>query len=307
MNNNDTLISIFLKKNNPNISDNSVKTYLSYIKKLLNIVIDYKINYDNLDKYFIDNNIVIIKYLKNLDNINSKKSYLAAIMNILKNDNSDIKDNYNKLMYDYQEEYTISKHNNNKNKKEIDNWINYDQLIKKYNEIKKNVIPYFSVKDINKYMYDELTNFVILSCYILIPPRRMEIIYLKHKNYNVNEDNYYDKKNKSFIFNEYKTKKFYNKQIVKLPNDLILLLNKFININFYPNSDYIFNNINGDMISKPLLNNRLHKIFDNKKISVSMIRKIVSSQLLRPLIDLDKFVKDMGTSNNEIIKTYIKK
>jgi hypothetical protein len=304
-----------LKTNNDKISQSSLDTYTKYIYKLYFSIYDFE---DEFEPYnFISNHRNFIAYIKNnIKNINSRKSYLAAIINITKKFNEDkelkIINEYNNLMYDYQNEYENEKKNGSKNEKEKNNWLSYNEIKNIYDNMYKKYIDYFNVVSLNKNMFDDLQNLIILSTYILQDPRRLELIYIKYKNYNKNEDNYYDKKNKCFVFNIYKTKKFYNKQIQKLNNNYIVLLNKFINLKYYPESDYIFNNINGSQLSKPLLNQKINKILGFKKgHGASTLRKIITSHKLQPLLELNKLATNiatnMGTSTNELIKTYLKK
>lgn len=64
-------------------------------------------------------------------------------------------------------------------------------------------------------------NFIIvcLTSGLFIPPRRsIDWTLMKHSNFNKDKDNYYDKK--QFVFNQYKTAKYYKQQSIDVPTSL---------------------------------------------------------------------------------------
>ena len=70
-----------LKENRPNLSDNSIKTYISLLNNIYKKVnINDTFNIDFFLKYYKD----ILKYLNN-ENLNSRKTILAAIVSLLGN------------------------------------------------------------------------------------------------------------------------------------------------------------------------------------------------------------------------------
>jgi integrase len=310
-NNHKQIIYDFIKDNNNNITDSSIKTYTNYIYKLYYNIYDLN---DEFEPYnFITQRIKFIKYLNELKNCNSIKSYISAIINILKkfNDNKDIeyKNDYIELMNKKAEEYENGKKDNKMNDKEKNNWIEYDDIIDYFNKLIDNIHNDLNKKGLTKILYIKFQNVIILAFYLLLPCRRLEYCYVKYKNYDINKDNYFDKKNKQIIFNIYKTKKFYDTQKLDINNKLYDMLNTFLTIKkIYSDSDYILSNNKDLPFSKSTLNQTINKIFNKKKgFSINMLRKITATNLLKPLININKYIKDMGSSNNEIIKTYIKK
>jgi integrase len=115
---------------------------------------------------------------------------------------------------------------------------------------------------------------------------------MKIKNYDKNKDNYI-LKNK-FIFNKYKTSKFYGKQEIIINDELFKLLKKYIKLNPY-NSDYLFNNLKGEKLSNITMNQKFNKIFDNKKISINAIRHSYLSKIYK---DIPKLENMKNTANN---------
>lgn len=79
----------------------------------------------------------------------------------------------------------------------------------------------------------ELKNHLIISLYTYIPPRRLkDYVLLKiAKNENNMKDkeyNYYDISKKTLIFNNYKTQKQYNQQLINVPDELATIIDNYI-------------------------------------------------------------------------------
>jgi len=80
--------------------------------------------------------------------------------------------------------------------------------------------------------YQQIQDLIIVAVLggLFIPPRRnLDYCCFKLKNINNDNDNYIDKN--QFVFNTYKTAKFYKQQRVDIPKDLKTILTKWIKIN----------------------------------------------------------------------------
>jgi integrase len=125
----------------------------------------------------------------------------------------------------------------------------------------------------------------------------------KIKNITEN-DNYIDKKN--LIFNSYKTAKAYGRQTLPLPVKLKNILNKWISIN---PTDYLLFDVNMNPLTNVKLNQRLNKIFGDKKISVNALRHTNITEALgehkAQQKKAKKLMTDMGSSAS-MIDTYYK-
>ena len=156
--------------------------------------------------------------------------------------------------------------------------------------------------------FNTLQDFIILSLTTgyWIPPRRsLDWIAFKIRNINKQEDNYVEKGH--FVFQKYKTSKFYNEQSVEIPKGLKLILTKWIKIN---PSEYLLVDKpkkDGKPLSNVRITQKLNKIFD-KKISTSMLRHIFLSDKLKDipkLEELQKLATSMGHTIDEQLQ-YIK-
>ena len=127
--------------------------------------------------------------------------------------------------------------------------------------------------------------YVIISLYTYNEPRRLlDYCLMKTANYDVENDNYIIFKRKvpyEFIFNDYKTKKVYDTQIVKINPELSKILKNWIRLTISKTDNLLFDTkfeiqrehkSGFDVLSQSQLNIRLNKIFDGKKISVNMLR-----------------------------------
>jgi|688.fasta_scaffold05780_7 hypothetical protein len=285
-----------LKENRPNLSLSSYRTYTSILRNLLN-----KLDTKDLN-IFKNEPEKVIKILKDTD-ANKRKTILSAIIVFIEKDASKqtIK-KYRDIMIEDVETYKKEQETQEKTDKQKENWMSYDEVLKVYNELKNDTKHLF--KKTNKLTNEEfqqIQNFVILSCMILIPPRRLlDWTEMKVKNINESTDNYI-KDNKIFVFNKYKTSKFYGSQEVEIPIKLRNILKKYLKIN---TNDFLFIDRHNRKLYPTTLNQRLNRIFD-RNLGVSMLRHIyISDNVLKDIPKLDnlkKIAKDMGHSTGEQI------
>ena len=200
-----------------------------------------------------------------------------------------------------------------------ENWIDWSDVLKKYDELKKDVEEFITKKEISEGQYNILLEYVVLSLYVLLPPRRNDYkdMYIV-KNYSDSlpkSENYYLLDSNELLFNNYKTSKKYGVQQIKAPIDLIDVIKKYIK--FHPL-------IKGKRLAKtsniPLLvdydGNHLNKVNSITKILNNIFDKNIGASMLRHSYLTSKYadVKEeqqqdaelMGHSINEQDKTYIK-
>lgn len=302
MNNN-----IFNNLKNKPLSESSFKLYISNLKRLNE-----------------NNEIKNLSFLKNVSSIlekikdykpNTRRTYLISIVSLLKQEPkmTPLYDKYYKLLMDYNKDLKV---NNVKSDTQINNWITQDEVIKTQQDLSK------VVNDIKKKItvdqFNKLLNYLVLSLYSLQAPRR-NLDYLKmmviNKYYPELSPNlnYLDLSTNSFIFRNFKTKKTYLDQIIKINDDLMDIIKiylkhhplkkemkgKFI-VPFLVNSEgHVYNNSND-------ITRILNKIF-NKKIGSSMLRNIyLTSKYSNNLQNLKDDTNAMGTSTNVAENQYIK-
>ncbi len=285
-----------LKENKENISASSLKTYNSLLRSL------YYNNHPkdtDIDLEWYDKQDEVIDSLK-VKPYSSRKTTYAALVAITKNN-----DKYKKALLEDGRAYQEFINTQKKTDKQEANWKSFEEIKNvvdtHYNKIK----PLLKRKSLDDNEYKQFQDFIILclTSGVYFPPRRSsDWIFMKIKNIDKANDNYIDKK--KFIFNKYKTAKFYGQQQVEIPKDLKPIINKFIKFN--PN-EYLLTDGKGEQLSTIRLTQKLNTIFGNK-ISTSMLRHVFISSKLQDvpaLNDLKEIATDMGHSVMEQLQ-YIK-
>ena len=205
--------------------------------------------------------------------------------------------------------YNEQQNDHTKNEKQEENWISEADIKHKWELAKKNATLLYKKHELSSADLQDIQSFISLSLLsgVFIPPRRL-LDYcepFKIKNIDKDKDNFIDMNN--LIFHTYKTAKYYGKPEVTMPLALKKILLKWITVN--PTNYLLF-----DSQSKPLssvkLNQRLVKLFDNKKIGANTLRHIYMSNKYQNLIttnqELQNDFRDMGSSRAQT-NVYIKK
>jgi len=292
----------YIKEKRPNISNSSLKTYESILRNLsdkLSKYEEFQTKSYNMKLFSTYPNIVL-EYLKNIEP-RKRKTMLSALVVIT--DNKEYRD----LMLDDIKEYNKEEAKQTKTKSQSDNWVEKDELDKKYNELKHNANLLYKKGSLTNSDLQQIQNYIILTLYngMYIPPRRSkDYVNFKINNINNDTDNYMT--NKDLVFNSYKTAKTYGQQKVSLPKELKTILNKWLKVN---PTDYLLFDSSLKPLSNVKLNQRLNKLF-GKKVGVNMMRKSFLSDKYKDLIDkkneLEIDFKNMGSSTLQE-NIYIKK
>lgn len=149
------------------------------------------------------------------------------------------------------------------------NYMEWDDILSVYNKLK---LTYLS-------SYNSHKTFVLLSCYVLLCPRRLKdyaLMYVKDNDNDLDGNlNYYIRTKSVFIFNNYKTSSTYKRQQINIVPELATLLNEFIDK--YNATDSLFiDDISANEKAKcKAINGRLTRVFmkhTGKNISVNILR-----------------------------------
>lgn len=285
-----------IKKNKPDISASSLKTYKSLLKSL------YAKKHgksDDMDCDWFNNQDEIIKLLEDKP-ASSRKTTYAALIAISKDN-----DKYKQHLIEDGKTYDKFIKTQTKTEVQTENWKDFQDIKKIYDAMYAKVKPLLSMNEIDSSDFKKLQDFIILALTsgVWFPPRRStDWIEMKIKNIDKTNDNYIDKN--KFVFNKYKTAKFYDKQEVDIPKGLKTILNKYIKLN--PN-EYLLVNDKGNKLTNVRLTQLLNRIFGNK-ISTSMLRHIFLTEQLKnvpKLEQLEKMAQEMGHSVGEALE-YVK-
>jgi hypothetical protein len=294
-------------KNRPNLSKNSIKTYVSMLTTMYRKIINDTTGMIPHYTWFIDNIQKILEHLENY-HPSKRKTLLSAIvaMGILDDDyTKQIKSQMASDLSIVKEAYqSQSKTNNQQN-----NWISQDEVKKKFLELEERSKYYFAKskkQELNAQEKNELQKYIILSLFVLIRPRRvLDYVAFKIRNIDPNKDNY--KAGSNFIFNTYKTAKTYGRQTIVIPNKLNSIFSRWFKIN---DTDFlVWNWLKNEPMTTSKFVYTMNNIFDNKKISVNILRHSYLTDKLSaiPSIhELNNLAREMGHSRDTQIE-YIKK
>lgn len=294
------------------LSDVSVLTYLRNLKKLND---DQPIK--NLR--FLKDSKKILDKLKDYKE-NTKRNYLISIVGALSVSNKPADKKLHKIYHDLMINKAVEIKENNTNEmteQQEKNWISWEQVLKRYDELTKEVKTFINNKALTEQQYNIMLYWVILSLYIKHKVKRnkdYQLLYVV-KQYipELDKDkNYYDVTNKEMIFNNYKTSKTYGQMKEKVNPELVEIINAYLKHHPFYNTKLekpipLLVHKDGSPLDKVNSMTRiLNKIFD-KNIGSSMLRHIILTDKYGNMVEEQK--KDaigMGHSV-ETQKEYIKK
>jgi len=269
-----------------NIAESSIKIYTSNILKIVN---DYKLKLNN--NTF--DNIDIIDKIKNDDEIkdNTKKNKLTSIMiflKALKKDETIIK-NYKKNIDEINLRIIKNNKKMEKTEKENNNWVSVDEIKTQLNKY-KDIID--ENKKLNLTSYNELKQYqryIILLIHSNYPMRNdiADLEIYNYSNYLKNDEkiNYIvvSRNNGLLILNNYKTSKTYGQLKYKFDGELLKEINKyFVYLQDYKKRQNINNNWfiidkKGEKLDRNDYTKFFNSLYDDKKLSTTLMRKIIIS------------------------------
>lgn len=243
----------------------------------------------------------------------TQRSYIIAIISLLKEvegaNATDLYNEYYELLEHFNKQLAT---NNSKTKKEIDNWTNQDEIKEKFNELLTILAAIKGKHIIKQCEFNALLNLVILSLYVLLPPRRnldYSCMMLgdgtdKAFNYLVPSKS---KKHPNWImkFNNYKTAGTYETQTIIVPDALKEILKVFLK--FIPKNGFLLVDYDGVKLKGVnAITLILNKIFC-KRVGVGMLRKSYLTEKYSNFAnDMKKDADAMGTSIEMVQNQYLK-
>ena len=287
-----------LKENRPCLSVGSLKTYTS----ILNSIHDKVYGDKDVELADYDDDVKILNFLKDLP-ANKRKTLLSALFVLTNNQ---------KYRIDMMEDistYTDQLKTHEKSPVENENWQTTQDIKNIYNKLRTEANHIYKTKGEVEMSEIQKIQDLIIVCLcggLFIPPRRsLDWCLMKSKPpVDVDKDNYIV--GNEFVFNTYKTSKYYNQQRVSIPKDLKTIITKWIKIN---PTNYLLFDKNQNALTSVKLNQRLNKIFDGS-VGVNILRKsYLTSKYgdhLNNKKEMENTAEKMGTSTNMIESTYIK-
>ena len=290
-------LSDYIKEKRPSLSASSLKTYTSILKNL------YKRCYgaEEIDPEKFSDSEKVMEHLKDLEPP-KRKTILSALVII-----TDKKPYRDAMMSDIAK-YNSIMDTHDKSDKEKESWLNQDDIASVLNKLKEEATFLYKKKTLTMADLQQIQNYIII-CVLggtyIAPRRSTDYCLLKIRNFNKEEDNYFEKN--QMVFNKYKTAKTYKQQTLVVPPELKSILNKWIKVN---PTDYLLFDTNGSQLTNVKMTQRLNKIF-GKKSSINSLRHSYLTNKFGSQIEIqkemDKAGEDMGTSASTIQHIYLKK
>jgi len=295
-----------LRENRPNLSNNSIKTYVSILKNL------YKKVYPNtsLDLDNFKNQDKFIKHLADVDG-SKRKTYLSALVVICGDDC----EKYSTLMNEDGVKYNQEQKKQKRTDKQTENWIEQDELQNIISISEQQANKIFKLKTIPSMDELQIVQNYILLCLVsgkYIPVRRsLEWAEMKINNFNQESNSLEMPKRKpwNFVMRRYKTQKFHGDQEVIIPPELKKILTKWLKLlnQVCPDAEYLLIDKHCNKLSSVKITQRLNKIF-GKNASTSMLRHSFITEKYKNMPSLEELQEEskaMGHSLTEHLE-YIK-
>jgi len=288
-----------IRKNKPDIKEASIARYVACLSHLWDEAFKGTGAEFNHKLFFADHDRV----MKALDGrgLATRKTMLAAIMAIASGEKDTIVKIYRDRMLADSEAYKKKEATHKMSDGQKENWVDWDQVLKSYEELGKRVAWVWKAEPKKEHLI-VLQKYVILSCYVLIPPRRSkDYTEFKWRDYDEKKDNYWDAKKKQLVFNDYKTSGHYGTQTVGAPKSLADILNKWIKLIKKGQVDgpYMFFTESGSKLTSAHMAKLLGGIF-GKKVGVNILRhSYITCNLGPKLKELEKVAEEMGHSTEE--------
>jgi integrase len=294
----------FIKEKRPKLSQSSVNTYVSLIRRLFKQVFpkDEDIDTDKL----ISHKDEVIEYLKNTLKPKGRATMLAAIVVVTDKDEA-----YRNMMLKDIKEKEAETDKQELTDKQKANWLTQDAIRERLDELKHESA--FIYKKATKTPQDlqRLQSYIILNLYggqSIAPRRALDFTALKTKGeIDMGKDNYIDYKQKRFVFNQFKTARSHGQETLAIPTALMTILKKWIEVNPH---EYLLIDSKGAPLDSVTLNQRINKIFpDKKNIGVNGFRKVYLTNKFGDTIrvnkELEATMQEMGSSSS-VSNSYIK-
>jgi hypothetical protein len=325
------LLTIKLKTKK-NYSDKTIQSTLSKLRTLNGgndfSNLDFLLNKEAMDE-------ILVKY-----NDKSRQVVIYTIITALESNYIRLPSKVQPVLKKYKEDYEALKKDNMKNTNEKtekmeNNWINWSDVKEMWEEMNKMYKnednDYIDFNGDDDYI-DFMLRFVIMSLFVLLPPRRnadymnMYITNMAEKDYDkLDEDkNYINVHDQKFIFNKYKTSKTYGRQVIEIKTELTKIIINYFSSRLDKSIDLLQENKDTKLYppteGKPFLvfsdgrplnqdnhiTRILNKIF-GKNIGASMLRNIyITNELPNDIKKRKEIAKMMGHSVSTQINNYTK-
>jgi integrase len=283
-----------IKQNRPNLSDSSLRGYVSVLKNLY-IRVAADLDLSKAKDFFEKEYETTLAYLLKEYPFSTRKTKLASLV-VFVDEDSEAHELYKKHMKQDWEQYKRKIEEQEKDDKMKKNWISQEELKMIFEKLKRRVGGIMKESSLTFNELWEIQKLIVLSIFHLIPPRRLlDYTEFKLKNFDKTADNYWEGNN--LYFNRYKTAKTYGKESVSIPKELKAILSKWKRLNVI--SDYLLFDKKGLKMTQPQLTNLLNEILGKGRSVNALRHSFISENVLKDMprfLEMKEMAKDLGHS-----------
>jgi hypothetical protein len=285
----------------PRISDKSIITYFTCVHNIGKYLTGEQLSHKIEDFEFLLDVEGVLGYFADKGFTQStQRTKLGQIISVFEAWNalndyefSEVQDEYGEVLETLimEKQHQLETRPQQASVRQSKNWVSWTDIQKIHDGLKKKMdyfgLPKEGMDYDERQLYDD---YVILSLYVADednPPLRNDYALMRvidgededdgEHNYLVNDENM------RFLLNDYKTKKTYGKQVIKVGEKLRPILNDYLH---YNNTGFLINDKTGNPISANVLTQRLVKIFKGetggKKVSTQLLRHSFITHHLPP-------------------------
>ena len=292
-----------LKKAREHLSDGSLKTYNSLLKSIYKTCWPDSIKEPNIKNF--DKVKDVMKFLED-KSPSSRKTYLASLVCLTDNNE------YKKMMSDDMQVYKDEMNKQEMNDKQKASDISIDEIKAVLEELRKHAELIYKKDKLNMNDLQHIMDYILLCLVSPIynqPRRALDYILMKFRGeIDDKKNNFLDMKKNRLVFNVYKTAKFHNQQTLNISPQLKRILNKWLKV-IPVGIDYLLFNSKGEPLTAITLNQRMVKIFKDRKISVNQMRHTFLtekySDIMKKEKEMSNDLEKMGSSMAQS-KIYVK-
>lgn len=213
--------------------------------------------------------------------------------------------------------------NGEKTAKQAEAWIDWDDVLKKTDDMRVEVSRFASNKTLTPAQYEKLLNLVVLAVYTYLPPRRNEYtnMFVVGQEPTDKSRNYYVYPKHQFVFHNYKTVRTYGSQTIDVPDSpdrpLVTVLDMYLKHHPLMKGKPVGKKTDVPLLVKqdgtPLhpqngITRRLNMMFAPKKVGSSLLRHAFLSSRYAGLKDgLEQDTAQMANSPQTALREYVLK
>jgi len=260
---------LIAKLKDKKLADSTIKLYIRNLEKMNG-------NKPLKNLNFLKDSSKIVTSLSHLKP-NTVRGYFISITSILGLDKSTkpkqkIYDTYFNLMMGMNKKLKEEEHSNVKSETQEKNWVDWESVLEIYAELERKVATFGKL--LTEQQYNILLQYVVLSFFVLLPPRRNEIQHLMivKKTPTNNDTNYLVLDTNKLIFNKFKTVRKDGAITIDIPPTLRRVIDLYLKYHKFKYPAVFLVNYDGTPLNKVNSITRVLNTIFGRRAGSSMLR-----------------------------------